>query len=102
MNKIAIQKPNIPENLQTADFHDAMTQDDVISMHLFEDCTICGEDIERLCVEKTVFRNVVFIDVSFRHIELTDVIFENVIYQTPISAGLSFTELQLSSQKWLE
>lgn len=76
MNKIAIQKPNIPENLQTADFHDAMTQDDVISMHLFEDCTICGEDIERLCVEKTVFRNVVFIDVSFRHIELTDVIFE--------------------------
>lgn len=52
MNKIAIQKPNIPENLQTADFHDAVTQDDVISMHLFEDCTICGEDIERLCVEK--------------------------------------------------
>ncbi len=45
-------------------------------MYLFEDCTICGEDIERLCVEKTVFRNVVFIDVSFRHIELTDVIFE--------------------------
>lgn len=34
MNKIAIQKPNIPENLQTADFHDAVTQDDVISMHL--------------------------------------------------------------------
>lgn len=76
MNKIVIQKPHIPENLQTADFHETVTQNDVVSMHLFADCTICGEDIERLCVEKTIFRNVVFIDVSFRHIELTDVIFE--------------------------
>ncbi|MCY8721624.1 pentapeptide repeat-containing protein [Bacillus sp. S10C12M] len=76
MNKTVIQKPHIPENLQTADFHETAAQDEVISMHLFEDCTICGEDIERLCVEKTIFRNVVFIDVSFRHIELTDVIFE--------------------------
>ncbi|AEP86050.1 pentapeptide repeat-containing protein [Bacillus spizizenii] len=76
MNKVVIQKPHIPENLQTADFHETVTQDDVVSMHLFADCTICDEDIERLCVENTIFRNVVFIDVSFRHIELTDVIFE--------------------------
>lgn len=76
MNKTAIQKPYVPENLQAADFHETAASDDVISMHLFEDCSISGEDIDRLCIEKTVFRNVVFIDVSFRFIELTDVIFE--------------------------
>ncbi|MCY9110007.1 pentapeptide repeat-containing protein [Bacillus atrophaeus] len=76
MNTSAIQKPRIPETLTAASFDEGLMQDDRLEMCLIEDCSIIGEDIERICADQVVFRNVAFIDVSFRNIELTDVLFE--------------------------
>src|SRR5262245_52784863 len=72
--KQKILQPIIPNELMPMNFEDR--DDTYVSVALISDCSIVGEEIERLKFEQVVFQNVTFIDVSFRYVELIDVIFE--------------------------
>ncbi|OAZ68790.1 uncharacterized protein SRCM100169_00665 [Bacillus siamensis] len=69
-----IQKPKIPKELPVLSFAEAL-QDDQIKEAVIENGIISGK-LHGLRAEKVIFRNTVFTDVSFRHMECTDVLFE--------------------------
>lgn len=69
-----IQKPKIPKELPVLSFAEAL-QDDQIKEAIIENGIISGK-LHGLRAEKVIFRNTVFTDVSFRHMECTDVLFE--------------------------
>src|SRR6476620_2483556 len=72
--KLKIQQPKIPSSLTPLDFNDR--EDSYINMAIISDCSISQEEIEKLIFEEVVFKNVTFLDGSFRFIQLTDVIFD--------------------------
>lgn len=71
--KLKIQKPKMPSILTPFDYNDR--EDSDINMVLISDCTISQEEVEKMRFEEVVFRNVTFLDGSFRYVQLTDVIF---------------------------
>lgn len=70
-----IQKPKIPEQLPLLSFSEALKEDQ-IKEAVIENGSITGDELHHLCAEQVIFRNMVFMDVSFRHMECTDVRFE--------------------------
>ncbi|MFT3656677.1 hypothetical protein DALLNEIH_03126 [Bacillus sp. B01(2024)] len=69
-----IQKPKIPKELPVLSFAEAL-QDDQIKEAVIENGIISGK-LHGLRAEKVIFRNTIFTDVSFRHMECTDALFE--------------------------
>lgn len=69
-----IQKPKIPKELPVLSFTEAL-QDEQIKEVIIENEIISGK-LHSLRAEKVIFRNTVFTDASFRHMECTDVLFE--------------------------
>ncbi|MGE9878193.1 MULTISPECIES: pentapeptide repeat-containing protein [Bacillus amyloliquefaciens group] len=69
-----IQKPKIPKELPVLSFTEAL-QDDLIKEVVIENAVV-NSKLDGLRAEKVIFRNTVFTDVSFRHMECTDVLFD--------------------------
>jgi uncharacterized protein YjbI with pentapeptide repeats len=67
--------PNLPPNLplsQMNQFHD----EDNVELSLIQDCTIEVQSAENLKINQVVFKNVVFKNVHWPGVKLTDTVFE--------------------------
>lgn len=75
MSKHILKQPIIPSHLPSEPYK--VPDDGLLNTKLIENCSISGEQTNRLIIEQVIFKNVVFEQVSFSHIELTDVRFIN-------------------------
>lgn len=93
-----IQKPKIPKELPVLSFTEAL-QDDLIKEVVIENAVV-NSKLDGLRAEKVIFRNTVFTDVSFRHMNVRMSCLTNVMSQTLISAEASSIERRFSIQNF--
>jgi len=76
--EFVIQKPRIPDCLALSNgIAESFRDEDIFCCKLFENCSIEGENAEKVSFKQVLFRNVDFKRTAFARVEFEDVRFEN-------------------------